>query len=89
MTIPSLVIGLIIALFVGTLFHLVRGGNGWQLLSFIGLSIAGFFFAQWMGSLLDWALYKLGSLDIALGVIGSILFNLMGEWLLKSQPKKP
>ena len=84
MTIPSLLFGLIIALLIGTIFHAIRGGNGWRLLLFIGLSIAGFFLAQWVGTLFGWGLYSFGALDAGLGVVGSVILLAVGDWLIRS-----
>jgi hypothetical protein len=81
MTIPTLLFALLIALLCGVLFHLLRGGSGWRLLFYIGLSILGFaaghFFSAWRG----WHLFMFGPLEIGLGVIGSVLFLALGEWL--------
>lgn len=82
MTIPNLLFGLIIALLIGVLFHAIRGGNGWRMLIYIGLSIVGFFLAQWVGGVFAWGLYPFGVLDAGLGVIGSVLFLLLGGWLI-------
>ncbi|HCR71311.1 MAG TPA: hypothetical protein DIW23_07710 [Anaerolineae bacterium] len=83
MTIPSLILGLIIALLAATIFHAIRGGNGWRLLLFIGLSVAGFFLVEWAGGLIGWGLYAFGALDAGLGVVGSVLFLLIGDWLIR------
>lgn len=88
MTIPSLLFGLLIALLVATLFHALRGGNGWRLLAYIGISIIGFAIANWLGIAFSWSLYKFGALDAGLGVVGSVLLLIIGEWLLKIQPNK-
>lgn len=83
MTIPNLLITLLISMLIGFIFHVIRGGNGWRMLIYIMLSVAGFLFAQWLGTLTAWALWKFGGLDIGLGVVGSVLFLLLGEWLIR------
>jgi uncharacterized membrane protein YeaQ/YmgE (transglycosylase-associated protein family) len=88
MTLPNLLLGTIIALLIGALFHTLRGGSGWRLLLYIGLSLAGFFLAQWLSSLFGWGLYKFGLLDIGLGVVGSLLFLIVGDWLSRVESKK-
>jgi uncharacterized membrane protein YeaQ/YmgE (transglycosylase-associated protein family) len=81
MTIPRLLFGLIIALLAATIFHLIRGGNGWRLLLYIGLSIIGFFLMEWLGGLIGWGLYPFGALDVGMGVVGSVIFLVVGNWL--------
>ena len=88
MTSPSLLLSIIIAILAGALFHSVRGGGGWRLLLYIGLSLVGFFLAQWLGSMLGWGLFKFGVLDIGLGVVGSVLFLIVGDWLSRFETKK-
>lgn len=81
MTIPTLLFGLLIALLIGALFHLWRGGGGGKLLLFLVLSTAGFaaghFLAVWRG----WTLLRLGSLEAGVAALGSLLFLVAGEWL--------
>ena len=84
MTIPNLLLGLIIAILTATIYHFIRGGNGWRLLLGIGLSIAGFFLFTWLGGLIGWGLYPVGAIDAGLGVVGSVLFLILGDWLIRS-----
>jgi uncharacterized membrane protein YeaQ/YmgE (transglycosylase-associated protein family) len=88
MTIPSLLLSFIIAILAGALFHSVRGGSGWRFLLFIGLSSVGFFLAQWLSSAFGWGLYKFGVLDLGMGVVGSLLFLIVGDWLSRVETKK-
>lgn len=81
MTLPSLLLGLVISLLLGSLFHVWRGGRGGRLLFYLGLSLSGFFLAQWLGTSRNWILFAVGPLDIGIGSIGSILFLLIGYWL--------
>lgn len=85
MTIPTLLFALLIALLCGVLFHLVRGGSGWRLLLYLGLSILGFAMGQGISLWRGWDLYKFGSLDVGLGIIGSALILAFGEWLTRTQ----
>lgn len=87
MSLPNLLLALVIALLAGTLFHALRGGNGWRLLLCIVLSIAGFALAQWVGAEFRFVVYRVGILDIGSGVIGSILFLVTGDWLGRIEPR--
>jgi hypothetical protein len=81
MTLPTLLFALILGLLYGALYHFVRGGNGWRLLLYFGLSLLGFAVGQLVGAWREWNLFMLGSLNLGLGTVGSILFLVGGEWL--------
>ncbi len=81
MTFSTLLLALLIALLCGALFHLLRGGSGWRLLSYFGLSVLGFALGQLISTWRGWNLWVFGSLDLGVGVIGSVLFLALGEWL--------
>jgi hypothetical protein len=81
MTLPTLLFALLLAVFYGVLYHLVRDGGFWRLVLYILLSIAGFtaghFFGLWRG----WVFIPLGSLNIGMSTLGSILILVFGDWL--------
>ena len=81
MTIPTLLFALLIALLCGVLFHLLRGGSGWRLLLYLGLSVLGFAIGQLISVWRGWDLFPFGPLDIGMGVIGSVAILALGEWL--------
>jgi hypothetical protein len=81
MTLPILLFALLIASLCGVLFHILRGGSGWRLLLYLGLSSLGFALGQWISWWRGWNLLMFGSLDIGLGVIGSVAILILGEWL--------
>ena len=81
MTLPSILFGVVIALLVGALYHFLRDGGGWRLLLYLGLSILGFAAGQLIGVWRGWYFFMLGSLNLGLGIAGSILFLIGGEWL--------
>lgn len=86
MTLPSLLLALLIALLAGALFHAMRGGSGWRLLLHLGLSMLGFALGQVVGIWFGIALFIFGTLDIGLGVIGSLLLLGVGDWLSRIKP---
>ncbi|MBI5825384.1 MAG: hypothetical protein HZB18_15255 [Chloroflexi bacterium] len=87
MTLPVVLLGLVIALLVGFLFHTLRGGSGLRLLLYLALSVLGFALGQWVSMAGGWKLYLLGALDVGLGVIGSILLLAAGDWLSRIETK--
>jgi hypothetical protein len=81
MTLPLILLALLIALLCGALFHILRGGNGWRLLLYFGLSALGFGVGQGVSMWRGWSLMMFGALDIGMGVIGSLIFLALGDWL--------
>lgn len=88
MTLPAILFGLALAWLVGAAYHTVRGGNGWRLLLFLSLSVAGFALGQFVGPVFGWVVFKFGVLDLGIGVIGSLLMIILGDWLSHVQPKQ-
>ena len=81
MTLPSLVLGLVCALLIGALFHLLMNGGAWRLLLYLLLSVAGFGTGQWMADSQDWILLPIGPIDMVGATLGSLLFLGFGHWL--------
>jgi hypothetical protein len=81
MTIPAVLFSLLLALFYGVLYHLIRDGGFWRLLLFCFLSIVGFtlgyLFGLWRG--LVWL--PLGTINLGVCTVGSFLILLLGDWL--------
>ena len=81
MTLPTILLGLLIALLYGALYHLIRGGSFWRLLLYLGLSVLGFTAGHIIGLWREWVLISLGSLNFGLSSIGSMVILLLGDWL--------
>jgi len=88
MTLPTLLFALIVSTLCGVLYNFLRGGTGWRLLLYIGLSALGFALGQRIGAWRGWSLFAFGALDIGLGVLGSFLLLLFGDWLSRIETKK-
>lgn len=81
MNLPALLFALLIALFYGALYHLVRGGGVWRLFLYFCLSILGFIAGHLFGLWRGWTFLPLGALNLGLSSVGSLLFLLVGDWL--------
>lgn len=81
MTVPTLLFALLIALLYGSLYHLLRGGKGWRLLLYLGLSVAGFAVGHFVGLWQGWIFMQLGSLNLGMSTVGSIFILVLGDWL--------
>jgi len=81
MTLPTILLGLVIALLYGALYHLIRGGSFWRLLLYLGLSVLGFTAGHIVGLWRGWMLIPLGPLNFGLSSIGSVVILILGDWL--------
>jgi hypothetical protein len=87
MTLPTLLFALIIALFYGALYHLIRGGSFWRLLLYFSLSVFGFAAGHLLGLWRGWTFIPVGSLNFGLSSLGSIIVLLFGDWLSRVEAR--
>lgn len=81
MTLPAYLLGLVYALLLGSLFHVWRDGGIGRLLLYLVLSVLGAAAGQWGGMLLHVSFFPVGTLNLGLVTLGSLLFLLVGYWL--------
>lgn len=81
MTLPSYLLGLLVALLIGSLFHVWRNGGPVRLLAYLALSVVGAAAGQWVGSRLSWVLFPIGPLNLGMATLGSLLVLGLGYWL--------
>ena len=81
MTLPAFLLALLVAFLYGTLYHLLRGGGFWRLMFLLGLSVLGFGAGHLFGLWLGWFVVPLGSLNLGVSSIGSLIFLVGGDWL--------
>ena len=81
MTLPATLFSLLIALLYGALFHLVRGGGFWRLILYCFLSVFGFVLGYLIGLWRGWVWLPLGTINLGVCTVGSILVLLLGDWL--------
>lgn len=81
MTLPTLLFALLIALFYGAVYHLIRNGGFWRLFLYLSLSITGFVIGHLIGIWRGWTFLPLGSLNLGLSSIGSVMILILGDWL--------
>jgi hypothetical protein len=89
MTFPTLLFALLVAVFYGVLYHLIRNGGFWRLVLYLVLSIAGFAIGHFIGIWRGWLFIPLGSLNIGMSSIGSLFVLIVGDWLsrIEASPK--
>jgi hypothetical protein len=81
MTLPSAFFGLLCALLIGALFHVVVDGGLGKLLLYMVLSVAGFGAGAWIAASQGWSLIPIGPLDVGAATIGSLVVLGVGHWL--------
>jgi hypothetical protein len=87
MTIPYLLFALLIALFIGTLYHLVRDGGLGHLLVFLVASVLGFIGGHFLGVWRGWQFLVWGRYNLGMEVLGSLIFLMISDWLLHLPPR--
>ncbi len=83
MTVPALLFALLVALLYGALYHFVRGGGFGRLLLFFILSIMGFALGHLVGLWRGWVWIPVGSINLGVSSIGSLLILVLGDWLTR------
>lgn len=86
MATPTLLLGVIISILYGSLFHLWRGGGPGRLLFYLILSLLGFWAGHFIANYFSLSFDTLGQIHLGSASLGSLIFLLAGMWLA---PKKP
>jgi hypothetical protein len=81
MTLPALVFSFFMALLLGSLLHLWRGGSLFRLVLYLTLSLIGFFGGHYAANLLSIRFLRVGTINLGLGVLGSLILLGLGYWL--------
>lgn len=87
MTLPTLLFALLVALFYGAVYHLIRGGGFWRLILCFSLSIFGFAMGHFIGIWRSWTFIPLGSLNFGLSSLGSVMVLIVGDWLSRIEAR--
>lgn len=88
MSLPSLLFALLIAFLYGAVYHLIRGGRFWRLIFYLGLSVLGFAVGHLIGLWQGWILFPLGSLNVGMSSLGSLIILVIGDWLSRIEAKQ-
>jgi hypothetical protein len=88
MTVPALLFALLVALLYGALYHFVRGGGVGRLLLFFILSMIGFALGHLVGLWRGWVWIPVGSINLGLSSMGSLLILVFGDWLTRIEMRE-
>ena len=72
----------------GALYHLIRGGGFWRLIFDLGLSLIGFLVGHLIGAWRGWVFLPLGSLNLGMCSLGSLVVLVLGDWLSHIEVKR-
>jgi len=81
MTLPALLFAFLLALLYGAVYHLVRNGGFWRLILYFVLSVVGFAIGHFMGLWRGWVFIPIGSLNLGMSSLGSLIILIFGDWL--------
>ena len=81
MTTPAILLGILLSILYGSVFHLFRGGGTGRLLLYIVLAMIGFWIGQLLANNFGLSFIKVGTLRLGLATISSWLFIGVGHWL--------
>ena len=87
MTVPALLFALLVALMLGAVYHLLRGGGFWRLMLYLGLSVLGFTLGHLVGLWRGWHFMQMGSLNLGMSSVGSFAVLVFGDWLSRMEAK--
>lgn len=82
MTIPFLLFALLIALLIGALYHLVRGGGAGHLFAYLLASVIGFAAGHLIGAWREWAFFVWGPYNLGMEAAGALILLVATDWLL-------
>lgn len=87
MTLSTLLFALLISLLYGAVYHLLRNGGFWRLVLYLVLSVVGFVLGHLIGFWRGWNFFPLGSLNLGMSSIGSLIILVIGDWLSRIESK--
>jgi lysylphosphatidylglycerol synthetase-like protein (DUF2156 family) len=80
MTLPSLVLGFLIATLLGAFLHLILGGGLGRLALYLLMGWTGFWVGQAVASQLEWSFDRLGQIHLMTASIVCVFFILLGHY---------
>ncbi len=81
MLIQNVLLGFLIATLCGAGFHLYKGGSLWRLGLYIIFAWVGFWGGHFLANQLGWTFLRVGTLNVGLATILSLVVLLIGYWL--------
>lgn len=86
MTTPNLLLGSLIALIIGLVFHIIRGGSFSRLLIHMVTAVIAFFLGHFVGEWINWHLWRYGTLNLFPALL-AVLVGLFATTILAGPEK--
>lgn len=87
MTLPAFLFGCLIAILLGSLFHLWKGGRFWHIIMYIVFSLVGFWLGHFAAVYFGFSLWSIGPIRFGASLAASIGFLFIAGWLFHFNPK--
>jgi amino acid permease len=88
MTFPAFLYGTLIALLLGSAFHLWKGGPFGKIILYNIVSFLGFWTGHFIGEMTNFSLWVAGPISMGTAIIGSIILLFIGHWLSLTDREK-
>jgi uncharacterized membrane protein YjjP (DUF1212 family) len=88
LTLPTFIFGSFFALLIGSLFHLVFGGDFKRLLLYLFISWLGFWVGDFISKQIGLRFITVGLLNLGFSIIGSLAFLFIAFWLGMDNSRK-
>ncbi len=83
MTLPAFIFGSLIAVLIGSLFHLVVGGNLRKYILFLFFTWLGFWIGHYISNRMSFTIWRVGLFDLGFDILSSIIVVLIIFWIDK------
>lgn len=81
MTFPAIIFSFFVAILLGSLLHLWRGGSLVRLLLYLMLSLIGFFGGHFLANTFSIKFLQVGTINLGMGIFGAFVLLGFGYWL--------
>ncbi len=78
---PGIVLSLLFALLIGFLFHFIKGGGFFRLITIGFFSLIGFFLGHYISNQAGINFIRVGWVNLGFGIIGSLIFSFLAVWI--------
>ena len=86
---PTILLGVVLSMLYGSVFHFLRGGSSRRLLADLLLALAGFWAGDSLGYALGWTFWAIGVLNVGMGSVVSLALLVIVDTVSRIQLPKP
>jgi uncharacterized membrane protein YeaQ/YmgE (transglycosylase-associated protein family) len=86
MTVPAFLFGSLVAVFLGVVFHLIKGGGPFYIFLYMLAGFIGFWVGHYVGDSLELNMWTIGPVHYASALLSTLAFLLITAWLFTRKP---